>query len=71
MGFGAILKAITGIIDLVSTIMTMIREKELRDQGFKEALRQVRKNKAKAKEIVDEIDNKRTPDKPDDILDRM
>ncbi len=58
------LKAINGLFTIINTIFTMIKEKELRTQGYKKAKEEVEKRKDKNREIKDAIDSKPDVDDP-------
>lgn len=57
------LKAITALFDIINTLFTMAREKELRQQGYKKAKEEIEKRRQKTKDITREVDN--SPDRPD------
>ena len=57
------LSAFSQFFSFINTIFTMMREKELRQQGYKIAKEEIEKRKQKTKDIADEIDS--TPDRPD------
>ena len=66
-----IIKLLSGLFDAFNAVMTMMREKELRQQGFNKALGDIREKRLKNAEKVKEIDDKPVPDDPDDILGRL
>lgn len=51
------LEAINGLFSIINTVFRMLREKELRQMGYKKAKAEVEAQKAKTKEIADNIDN--------------
>ena len=57
-------KAIAELFTIINTIFTMMRERELRKQGYKKAKAEVEKRKHKNKEKADEIDNRPDVDDP-------
>lgn len=58
------ISAINGILTLINTIFAMVKEKELRQQGYKKAKEEVEKRKEANRDIKDEIDNSPDVDDP-------
>jgi len=58
------LKAISGLFDIINTVFTMMREKELRQQGYRKAKEEIQKRKEQNREIAKKIDNTPDVDKP-------
>lgn len=58
------LKVVNGLFTLINTIFSMIKEKELRQQGYKKAKEEVEKRKVENSEISNEIDSNNDIDDP-------
>jgi len=58
------LKAISGLFEIINTLFTMAREKELRQQGYKKAKEEIEIRKQKNKDIARQIDDSPDVDDP-------
>ena len=56
------LEAISGFFKIINTLFTMMREKELRKQGYKKAKEEIEIRKQKNREIADQVND--SPDVP-------